>query len=171
MDTEGTLKTETSAFSGYGCFCLLLFSWFSLSAQWMTWKPSSCVNALMDGCACERATVFGHFSILLWLINLITGIVWFSVSLRAGRKHSLLARKKKIKGLLLQIIWFLCSFYSVRYDHPLWPKIQQKSCYSSPCDIEGLPLGYKECVCVCVWECTETERQRGRAERGLFGQL
>lgn len=70
---------------------------------------------------------------------------------------------KEINQLLLRMIWFSRSPYSVRYDHPLWPEILQKSCYSSPLWHRMTPFGVQKGGYVCgsrVGERGPTARER-----------
>lgn len=112
----------------------------------------------MDGCEC--VLVFGHFSFRFAVINPITGILWFCDDFITGSNHCLPAHGEEVNQLLLQMIWFSHSLYSVRYDHPLWPKILQKSCYSSPCDIEWLPPGVQKGIRLWMQEWSEKEGER-----------
>lgn len=121
-------------------------------------KPG--VWTCVSGRTCEHVP---PFFISLRLINPIIGFLWFSGDFIAGSTRRLPARRKEINHLLLQMIWFSHSSYSVRYDHPLWPKILQKSCYSSPLPSTMTPLEVQK-LCVCGSGVGERDSRGGEKD-------
>lgn len=138
------------------CFTFLV-QLVIFSAVWITKRQTLCVNMHWWMDVWTHASIF-HFA----LAN--KSYYWHIVIFR--QLHAdMPAPNSEINQLLLQMIWFSHSPYSVRYDHPLWPEILQKSCYSSPLRYRMTPLGVQKGVRLCVCGSGVGERDR-EGERG-----